>query len=99
AIETVHGPETRSLIIRLKGAATARDTKMAAALMQEKLERRYETVTIDLAQTCLIDARFLGLLLMLRKHLNRLGTRLAFVGLSRAMRRTFRLNELQFLLD
>src|SRR5262249_49919971 len=98
-VERMHGQDPRAVIIRLNGVATARDTEKAAACFRDVIEAGCDVVTIDLAGIRLIDARFLGLLLMLRKHLRRQGARLSFVGLSRATKRIFRLNELQFLLD
>jgi anti-anti-sigma regulatory factor len=46
-----------------------------------------------------IDARFLGLLLMLRKKLKGSGANPIFIGLPPALERIFRLNGLEFLLS
>jgi N-acetylglucosaminyldiphosphoundecaprenol N-acetyl-beta-D-mannosaminyltransferase len=55
-------------------------------------------VVIDLSDTRQIDARFLGLLLMLRKELRSRGAELRFAAVPRSIERIFRLNELGFLL-
>jgi N-acetylglucosaminyldiphosphoundecaprenol N-acetyl-beta-D-mannosaminyltransferase len=57
-----------------------------------------EQVVIDFTQTRLVDARFLGLLLMLRKQLKAQRVLLKFVGISRRLARSFRLNGLGHLL-
>jgi len=55
-------------------------------------------IVIDFTQTRAVDARFLGLLLMLRKQLKAQGAVLKLVGISRRLARTFRLNGLEYLL-
>ena len=55
-------------------------------------------ITIDLSDTSTVDARFLGLLLILRKQLKRQHGRLTFIGASRRVAKLFRYNELSFLL-
>ena len=55
-------------------------------------------IIIDFSETCAIDARFLGLLLMLKKQLVAQGSGLRLMGISRRMARTFRLNGLEYLL-
>jgi N-acetylglucosaminyldiphosphoundecaprenol N-acetyl-beta-D-mannosaminyltransferase len=87
-----------SATISLSGDAIDRYIEKAIACFQETLTRRNKVVVIDLSGTRVIDARFFGLLLMLRKHLKGQGTTLAFVGMAPAIRRMFRLNELDFLL-
>src|SRR5262245_66215808 len=56
-------------------------------------------VVLDLTAVRDIDQRFFGLMLMLRKNLHRRGATLLIVGASGRVRRLFRLNELEFLLD
>ena len=54
---------------------------------------------VDLSKVDAVDARFLGLLLMLRKCVgHRKGGRLEVIGASAAIMRMFRLNEVAFLL-
>lgn len=94
-IQTSH--TSGSVTIRLSGPATERHIREAILCFQEALACR-KNITIDLSNTSLIDARFFGLLLMLRKQLKAQGTCLMFVGVSRAHKRMFRLHELYFLL-
>ena len=56
-------------------------------------------VMIDVLNIRGIDARFLGLLLMLRKELKGSGTNPIFIGLTPALKNIFRLNGLEFLLS
>jgi N-acetylglucosaminyldiphosphoundecaprenol N-acetyl-beta-D-mannosaminyltransferase len=58
-----------------------------------------ERIIVDVSGVRAIDARFLGLLLMVRKHLKQHQARLEFVGASRATKRMFRLNGVGFLLS
>jgi ABC-type transporter Mla MlaB component len=55
-------------------------------------------VIIDLSQLRFVDARFIGVLLMLRKVLKGQGAVLKFFGASKAVQRLFRLNGVQYLL-
>ena len=55
-------------------------------------------IVIDFSETCAVDARFLGLLLMLRKQLTARNSVLRFMGISRRLERMFRLNGLGYLL-
>jgi N-acetylglucosaminyldiphosphoundecaprenol N-acetyl-beta-D-mannosaminyltransferase len=88
----------RSIVISLSGIASEAHVHKAVCCFQEALAARQD-ITIDLSKTHLIDARFLGLLLMLRKELRNRGSRLAFDGASRRIERLFRFNELGFLLS
>ncbi|HXY02003.1 MAG TPA: WecB/TagA/CpsF family glycosyltransferase [Terriglobales bacterium] len=87
-----------SVTIRLSGDASRRNLAVALKCFRETLTNRNSQVVIDLTDTRVIDARFLGLLLMVRKKLKGQGAKLKFIGLSPAMRRLFRLNEVDFLL-
>jgi N-acetylglucosaminyldiphosphoundecaprenol N-acetyl-beta-D-mannosaminyltransferase len=88
-----------SVTIELCGDATDQNIVKAIACFRETLTQTDKSVVIDLSSTRAIDARFFGLLLMLRKRLKGQGTRLTFVGLAPAMKRMFRLSELGFLLS
>jgi N-acetylglucosaminyldiphosphoundecaprenol N-acetyl-beta-D-mannosaminyltransferase len=88
----------QSIMISLCGIASERDVPKAIACFQESLTDN-KNVTIDLSNTRLIDARFFGLLLMLRKELRNRGARLIFTGVSGAIERLIRLHELEFLLS
>jgi N-acetylglucosaminyldiphosphoundecaprenol N-acetyl-beta-D-mannosaminyltransferase len=56
-------------------------------------------VVLDFAKTRAVDARFLGLLLMLRKQQKAQGKDLELTGISPRMERIFRRNEVGFLLS
>ncbi len=86
-----------AIAIGLSGAATESYVPKAMVCFQEAVNDGKDIV-VDLSGTCSIDARFLGLLLMLRKELKSRGTKLRFTGVPRAIERIFRLNELGYLL-
>lgn len=88
----------QSILISLCGAASEGHVPKATSCFQEALTGKQDIV-IDLSNTSLIDARFFGLLLMLRKELKSRGAKLIFTGVSRAMKRIFRFSELEFLLS
>lgn len=89
----------QSTVIRLRGVATEKHIGNAITCFQDALARKQNVMIIDLSETRLIDARFLGLLLMLRKQLKAQEAKLIFTGVSRAIERMFRLNELGYLLS
>jgi N-acetylglucosaminyldiphosphoundecaprenol N-acetyl-beta-D-mannosaminyltransferase len=89
--------DDRSIVIGLCGAALECNLSKAVPHFQEVLTH-YENVIIDLSETNQIDARFLGLLFMLRKELKSRGAKLKFIAASRTVERVFRLNALDFLL-
>ena len=62
-----------SVTIGLSGDATERHIEKAIACFQETLTGRNKSVVIDLSRTRVIDGRFFGLLLMLRKRLEGAG--------------------------
>jgi N-acetylglucosaminyldiphosphoundecaprenol N-acetyl-beta-D-mannosaminyltransferase len=86
-----------ALVIRLSGSATERHVDKAITCFRNAVASHNE-ITIDLSATSVIDARFFGLLLMLRKQLKRQRGRLTFIGASRRIAKMFRYNELSFLL-
>jgi len=88
----------RLIAISLSGAAAGQHVSKATSCFQEALAGEQDII-VDLTNTRLIDARFLGLLLMLRKELKRRGARLTINGASRSIERMFRLHELGFLLQ
>ena len=88
----------QSIVVSLCGVASERHVPTATTCFQEALTCRQDII-IDLSRTRLIDARFLGLLLMLRKELRTRGAKLIFTGVSRAMQRIFRFSEVEFLLS
>jgi N-acetylglucosaminyldiphosphoundecaprenol N-acetyl-beta-D-mannosaminyltransferase len=89
--------DDQSIMISLCGIASEKHIPKAIARFQEALAGN-ENIIIDLSNIRLIDARFFGLLLMLRKELKTRGANLTFTGISRGIERLFRLSELQFLL-
>jgi N-acetylglucosaminyldiphosphoundecaprenol N-acetyl-beta-D-mannosaminyltransferase len=88
----------QSITISLCGGASEKHIQKAAACFHEALTAK-RNVIIDLLDTRLLDARFFGLLLMLRKELRSRGAKLIFKNISRPVARMFRLNELEFLLS
>jgi N-acetylglucosaminyldiphosphoundecaprenol N-acetyl-beta-D-mannosaminyltransferase len=90
--------DDQSVLISLCGFASERHVPKAIACFQEALAGN-QNIIIDLSNTRMIDARFFGLLLMLRKELKSRETELIFTGASRGIKRIFRLSELEFLLS
>jgi N-acetylglucosaminyldiphosphoundecaprenol N-acetyl-beta-D-mannosaminyltransferase len=95
-ITQYHGDE--SVTVSLAGFATARYMDQIIAAFRDAIAVK-KRIMIDFADTRAIDARFLGLLLMIRKKLKDDGTSLILIGLSRELRRIVRLNGLEFLLS
>lgn len=87
----------KSVTLILSGTATSRHVDKAIPAFRDAIGAKRQVV-IDLSQVRVIDARFFGLLLMLRKKLAD-GPHLRFIGLSRGLERLFRLNGLGFLLS
>jgi N-acetylglucosaminyldiphosphoundecaprenol N-acetyl-beta-D-mannosaminyltransferase len=83
--------ETVTLI--LSGPANARHVDNAILAFREAIATK-KKVTIDFSRTCTIDARFLGLLLMVEKSLYNIGAAPVFVGLSSRLQKLFRLSGL-----
>jgi N-acetylglucosaminyldiphosphoundecaprenol N-acetyl-beta-D-mannosaminyltransferase len=87
-----------AIVISLIGYATAINIALSIASFRSALAEKRD-IAIDISQTRLIDPRFYGLLLMLRKQVERNGAVLKFTGVSRRARRSFRLNGFEFLLN
>jgi N-acetylglucosaminyldiphosphoundecaprenol N-acetyl-beta-D-mannosaminyltransferase len=85
-----------SVILSFDGMATASHVGEAVPFFREAVASK-KNVIVDFAATRAIDARFLGLLLMLRKLLNGNGVSLAFTGVSPQLKRIVRLNGAAFL--
>jgi N-acetylglucosaminyldiphosphoundecaprenol N-acetyl-beta-D-mannosaminyltransferase len=90
--------ESDYVFLMLVGPATARNVHKALPALDNAIATQ-KRVVIDFSHTSGVDARFLGLLLMLRKTLKSRGCDLACIGLSRAMRTVFCLNGLEFILS
>jgi N-acetylglucosaminyldiphosphoundecaprenol N-acetyl-beta-D-mannosaminyltransferase len=84
-----------SVTLNVCGFANARNVDKAIPAFREAvaMSRR---ITLDFSNTRTIDARFLGLLLLLKKNVQRTGGAVRFVGLSHCLRRIFQLNRLEF---
>jgi N-acetylglucosaminyldiphosphoundecaprenol N-acetyl-beta-D-mannosaminyltransferase len=83
--------------ISLAGTATGNNVATAIPIFRKALANS-GPLTIDVSRLSTIDARFLGLLLMVRKRLHEQGRRLQFAGVSSRIERVFRLNRFSFLL-
>jgi N-acetylglucosaminyldiphosphoundecaprenol N-acetyl-beta-D-mannosaminyltransferase len=83
-------------IVVLQGAAVGRDVAPIAAALRSAVNRQ-KGIIIDLSNTDHVDARILGLFLMLSKSLNGTGATVTLKGLSPSLTRSFRLNGLGFL--
>jgi N-acetylglucosaminyldiphosphoundecaprenol N-acetyl-beta-D-mannosaminyltransferase len=91
--------EHESVTVSLSGPANARHIDKAIHAFRKAIATK-KRITLDFSNTRTIDARFLGLLLMLKKKLKNTGaapTLPTFVGLSPGLERIFRLNRLDFI--
>jgi N-acetylglucosaminyldiphosphoundecaprenol N-acetyl-beta-D-mannosaminyltransferase len=88
---------TNSVTLNLKGAAIAGHVKKATRSFRDALDSG-KSVIINFANTSHIDARFIGLLIILDKQLMRRQRLLTFADVSPRLERIFRLNGLEFLL-
>lgn len=79
----------------LSGHANARNVDKAIPPFRTAIATK-KRITVDFSGTRTIDARFLGLLLMLKKKLKSDGATITFVGLSPGLQRILRLNRLEF---
>jgi N-acetylglucosaminyldiphosphoundecaprenol N-acetyl-beta-D-mannosaminyltransferase len=86
------------IIVSFSGSAVARHVGRAIPVLREAFIAG-KKLKIDLSTLREIDARFLGLLLMLRKTLKGRGMVLILTGLSPALERVFRLNGLNYLIS
>jgi N-acetylglucosaminyldiphosphoundecaprenol N-acetyl-beta-D-mannosaminyltransferase len=90
-VTQAHGCETVTL--GLSGPASARHVDKAISAFREAIATKRQ-ITLDFSNTRTIDARFLGLLLMLNKKLKNAGAAPNFVGLSSNLKKIFRLSGL-----
>jgi N-acetylglucosaminyldiphosphoundecaprenol N-acetyl-beta-D-mannosaminyltransferase len=87
-----------AVILHLRGFAIAGNIEQAVASFRQALSYN-GTIEIDLSATNELDARFLGLILMVRKRLKSLRAKsLKFSGVSAKMEMVFRRNGLEYLL-
>lgn len=89
--------EENAVVLSLSGSATAPQVEKAASWFRHALEANSDVV-LDLSRVSLIDSRFMGLILMLRKTLAGEGARLSFRDVPRSIRRLLRLNGFGYLL-
>jgi N-acetylglucosaminyldiphosphoundecaprenol N-acetyl-beta-D-mannosaminyltransferase len=94
--EQVHDVDT--LTFSLSGLAVARYVERVRPAFRDAIAAR-KRVIVDFTNTIGVDARFLGLLLLMRKAIRDGGGDLVLVGLSRRLRTLFRLNGLEFLIS
>jgi N-acetylglucosaminyldiphosphoundecaprenol N-acetyl-beta-D-mannosaminyltransferase len=87
-----------SVTVELSGRAVAKHVDQAISGFREVLSSEAE-ISVDLSRASAIDARFFGLFLMLRKVLAAQGKNLNFVGINPKIKRLFRLNGFEFLLE
>lgn len=85
--------------VRLSGYATADFVSLAMSHFRNVLAEEPTVVALDLSETEYIDARFLGLLMMLRQQLMRSGARLRVTKVSKAVNRQIHLHEANFMLE
>jgi N-acetylglucosaminyldiphosphoundecaprenol N-acetyl-beta-D-mannosaminyltransferase len=87
-----------SVVVSLSGHAIAVHIDEAISAFRESLNRE-KAIDVDVSSTKMLDPRFFGLLLMVRKQLGRRGHRLRFIEVSPAIIRVFRWNGFDFLLS
>jgi N-acetylglucosaminyldiphosphoundecaprenol N-acetyl-beta-D-mannosaminyltransferase len=87
-----------AVTLSLSGDATVGYVPEAISYFRRALAGQKQLI-IDMSSARRIDARFLGLLLMLRKQLNSKNTELKFIGISPRLARLFRLHGAEFLLS
>jgi N-acetylglucosaminyldiphosphoundecaprenol N-acetyl-beta-D-mannosaminyltransferase len=89
--------DSRTIKFGLSGVASRTHVSRASSALGEALATNRDII-IDLSHTRAIDARFFGMLMMLRKELNSRDTKLLFTGVTPAIKRLFQLNEVGYLL-
>jgi N-acetylglucosaminyldiphosphoundecaprenol N-acetyl-beta-D-mannosaminyltransferase len=85
--------DRESVTVSLSGCANVRHVGKAIPAFRKAITTK-KRITLDFSNTRTIDARFLGLLLMLKKELKNTDAAPIFVGLSPGLKRIFRLNRL-----
>ena len=87
-----------SITLKLSGDAIEHDINLAIGHFRDALAKATDQVILDIDGVTAVDQRFLGLLLMLRKSSDKQGAALKIIGASRSVQRSFRLNEVDYLL-
>ena len=86
-----------SIVLTLRGSATASNIEQVTLIFGIASQAK-KHILIDFAATHAVDARFLGLLFMLRKLLKEHGASLTIEGVSSHLERIFRLHGASFML-
>jgi N-acetylglucosaminyldiphosphoundecaprenol N-acetyl-beta-D-mannosaminyltransferase len=86
-----------SITLGICGPATAGNIERAKAVFRAAATTKGK-IRISLSKTSTIDARFFGLLIMLRKVVKKQGGDVEIIGVPSRLRRTFRLNGAGFML-
>jgi N-acetylglucosaminyldiphosphoundecaprenol N-acetyl-beta-D-mannosaminyltransferase len=87
-----------AVVVSLSGSATCQHIDRIIKAFKDAIATK-KPIVIDFSSTHAVDARFLGLLLMLRKKIKGSTANPIFVGLSPGLKRVFRLSGLGFLLS
>jgi N-acetylglucosaminyldiphosphoundecaprenol N-acetyl-beta-D-mannosaminyltransferase len=95
---TVVSQEYSSVMVKLSGHALDGQIGLAVEGFREAAALANSEVVVDLRDVKVVDQRFLGLLLMLRKTLAAKGAAMKVVGASKSVARSFRLNQVAYLL-
>ena len=90
--------DQKSVILNVSGAADFENVEQAALFFKDAVAASKDVV-INFAGTSVIDARFIGLLLMLDKQLKSEQHKLALTGMSSQVERLFCLSGFEFLLS
>jgi N-acetylglucosaminyldiphosphoundecaprenol N-acetyl-beta-D-mannosaminyltransferase len=90
--------DDRSVVVHLSGLAIAVHIDEAIDAFREALGKE-KAIDVDVSRTNMVDSRFFGLLLMVRKQLRRRGQDLRFIEVPPAIARAFRWNGFEFLLS
>lgn len=90
--------QSDALIVNLAGDASASNIAQSIACFRSALSQK-QNIAVDISRMQSIDSRFFGLLLMVRKQLNKQGRALKFIGVSKRGRRSFRLSGFEFMLE
>jgi len=90
--------EEHAVVVHLSGLAIAVHIDAAIKAFRQALGKE-KPIDVDVSRIRLLDPRFFGLLLMVRKQLRKRGQALRFIGVSPAIIRAFRLNRFEFLLS
>jgi N-acetylglucosaminyldiphosphoundecaprenol N-acetyl-beta-D-mannosaminyltransferase len=95
AVQVIDRCDSTEII--LKGAATTESVLETTPHFREVLIKG-QPVNVEISELTVIDMRFFGLLLMLRKQLLQQGLRLEFTGVTSRIRKSFQLNRFEYLL-